>query len=210
MEIIAKKQNQSQKHWQDETGLSIPSGRLTKLELLKEKEAYDLLKAAASMNTTLVAFKEKVAKVCAKVMEEANKENNVKGSGKGNFTWYNFDHSIKVEVRINSIRSFDDLTISAAKEKLEECLKQEGGGSSEFLQSIITDAFSKKNGKMDVDKVLSLKKHKERTKNQLFHEALDLIDKAIRVTSSKTYFTISQRMADGSYEPVNLDFASLK
>lgn len=209
MEIIVKKQLQSQKYWQDEKGLSIPSNRLSQLELLKEKESFDLLSAAAKMNTQLVNFKNKFAEVCQKVLEQASKENEVKNTGKGNFTWYNFDGSIKVEVRINNIRSFDDLTIMAAKAKLEECIKIEGGGTSEWLQGLIVDVFGKKNGKLDVDKVLSLKKHKERTTNKLFHEAMDLIDKSIRVTSSKTYYSISQRNAEGQYEPVLLDFAAI-
>lgn len=209
MEIVGTKQKLNEKTWTDEAGNKIPVRYLKDLEKMKESKAMELLTSAIKMHNELLKFKEVVAKVCQDIMNAANIENKAIGKGKGNFTWYNFDRSIRVEVRIHSIRTFDDLTIMAAKEKLEECIKQEGTAASDFINNIVIDAFAKKSGKMDVDKVLSLKKHKDRTKNPLFHEAMELIDKAIRITNSKTYHSISQRMADGSYENVNLDFASL-
>ena len=112
------KQLTKDKMWIDESGQQIPVNRTTKAERLKENYAFKILSEAESISAKLLSFKEMMMDLVEKVVEEARKENNVKLEGKGNYTWYNFNRSIKIEVNVNEMIKFDEIGIESAKEKL--------------------------------------------------------------------------------------------
>ena len=70
-------------------------------------------------------------------------------------------------------------------------------------------AFETSRGKLDTKKVLSLKRHASRIKDKRYHEAMDLIDKAIRKPESKTYFRVWEKDENGQYKSVDLNFSSI-
>jgi hypothetical protein len=204
--------NQSnESSWIDETGISCPATRILKTEKFREKSAFKIYTQATKLSRELAAFKMELQSICAKVYEEALAaiKHESKREPKGNFTWYNFDRSIKIEVNINETITFDDIMINAAKERLEEFFNQELSESQSFLRELVNDAFSTSRGKLDVSKVLGLLKHRSKTKAQAFHAALDLIEKSIRRPSSRQYMRVWYRNAANEYMLINLNFSSL-
>lgn len=201
------------KIWKDEKGLEIPSNRITKSEKLRERRAEQLLKEANKLNDLLNKFKLNVTEICEEVYKAVLEENNVNpDERKGNFTWYNFDRSIKVEVAINERIEFDDALIAAAKVKFDEFLDSAANAVEEMIRSLIMDAFSTSRGKLDSKKVLGLIRHRSRVpsdKYPNFHEAIDLIERSIRRPESKTYFRIWEKDAEGKYQNVDLNFSSI-
>lgn len=203
-------QKLSEPTWLDEAGNAIPTNRLTSLEKLSEKTTLKLLKGAQSINQKLIAFKEEVETLCDQVYQESLLETKTEGKKrKGNFTFFNFNRTIKVEVSISERIEFDDLTIQACQEKLNELIDQGTKEVDSFLKGIIMDAFQKSNGSLDAKKVIGLKKHKARTKNPLYHEAMELLDQSIRRPDSKRYFRIFVKNEEGKYDYVDLNFSSL-
>jgi hypothetical protein len=203
-------QKQSEPTWQDENGTAIPTNRLTYLEKQAEKNTLKLLKGAQSINQQLVKFKNEVASLCDAIYEASLEETKTKGKDrKGNFTFFNFNRTIKVEVSISERIEFDDLKIQACQEKLNQLIDQGTTGVDSFLKGIIMDAFQKSNGSLDAKKVMSLKKHKSRTKATLYHEAMDLLDESIRRPESKRYFRIFLKNEEGKYENIDLNFSSI-
>ena len=91
------------------------------------------------------------------------KENDKKG--KGNFTWFNFDRSIKVEVSISDRIEFDDLGIIACKDKLNEFLDSNIESKDDAVKSMILDAFNNTKGELDAKKVMNLLRYKSKIKN---------------------------------------------
>jgi hypothetical protein len=132
-----------------------------------------------------------------------------RGDGKGNYTWFNFDRSVKIEVSVNERIEFDDLTIKACKEKLDEFLSENVTSKHEMIKQIVTDAFSTTRGKLDAKKVMSLLRYKDKVKDALFLESMELLEKSIRRPDSKTYYRISERMEDGGYRVIDLNFSSI-
>jgi hypothetical protein len=203
-------QKMSEQFWQDENGMNIPTNRLTDLEKQSERHANKLLKEAKALNAKLVAYKEVVTELCEKVYEASLSATKTEGKGrKGNFTWYNFNRTIKVEVSISERIEFDDLTIQACKEKLDQFISNGTTGVDDFMKTLIMSAFEKSSGSLDAKKVLSLKKHKNRTKDLLYHEAMELLDQAVRRPESKRYFRIFEMDEDGKYHNVDLNFSSI-
>ena len=202
-------QKTKQSEWQDETGKLIPLKYISPLNRLKERNAGNLLTNAKRLSEELIEFKDSVKKLCNDVYQKAIEELRTNITNKGNFTFFNFDRSIKIEVSISERIDFDDLTIQACKSKLDEFLNNTLDSKQEFVKDLVTDAFSTTKGKLDAKKVLNLIKYRSKIKHELFQDALNLLEQSIRKPDSKTYFRIWERAEGGEYNLIDLNFSSL-
>lgn len=198
--------------WTDESGTQIPYNRTTPIERKKEKSAFGLMKKAQKANDILKEVKEAVSQATEDILNDERKANNVKLDGKGNYTWYNFDRSIRIEVDVKEAIKFDDIKIASAKEKLMNLIRTNISGD-DFIISLVSDAFQTSRGKLDAKKILSLRKHSTRIKNETikagWNEAMNLIDESISRPSSKSYHRISIKNEEGKYEMIDLNFATI-
>ena len=185
--------------WTDETGMAIPRSRVTQLEKMKEAMLAKILKDAQALEVKLTNFKTFMKDGVGLIYDESMKENGVKTDAKGNFTIFSFDRSIKLEVAIADRITFDDLTIKAAQEKLNEFLKETVESKYDFVKDLVTEAFSTSRGSLDAKKVTGLLKYMIRIKHPLFQEACVLIQKAIVRPDSKTYYRVFVKDEDGKY-----------
>lgn len=199
------------KIWKDESGREIPVDYITLAARTRERSAARILNQSIRINKELDAFKKEVSRLCGEVFEKSLKEMKVKSSSdfKGNFTWFNFDRSIKIEVSISERIEFDDLTIQACKDKLNEFLSNSLDSKTEFVKELVTDAFSTSRGNLDAKKVMSLMKYRTKILDPLFQEALNLLGESIRRPDSRKYFRVWNRREDGAYELVDLNFSSI-
>lgn len=195
--------------WVDESGIEIPYNRTTKLERLKEKSAKKLANTGVDLSNKLAEFKKEFKEICDEVYKQAAIDNKIKQDAKGNFTWYNFDRSVKIEVNISGRIDFDDLTLNAAKEHLDNFFKHVIDSKVSFIQEMVVDAFQTTRGKVDAKKVLGLLKWRDKVKYEEFHTACDLIEKAIRRPDSKTYYRISIIDTEGEYQTIDLNFSNI-
>lgn len=200
------------KVWIDESGNQIPYNRTTAIERMKEKNAFSLIKKGKSIAKFLAEMKEAVAKATEEVLAAEREANNVKLEGKGNYTWYNFDRSIKVQVDMSEPIRFDEIKIASAKEKLMNLIRENISGD-EFIISIAEDAFQTSSGRLDPKKILGLRKHSQRIKNEVlkaqWDETMQLIDSSITRPKSKSYYKLWIKNEDGKYEGVELNFSAL-
>lgn len=201
------------KQWIDETGLVVDPKRVTKVEKLRERHATKIVGEAAKLHKALTDLKALVRDASQEVWVAVLSEKGVDpGEVKGNFTWYNFDRSVKIEVSINERIDFDDALIAAAKAKFDEFLSEAATISDEMVKQLVMDAFSTKKGKLDVKRVMGLLAYRQRVdqaKYPGFHQALDLIEQAIRRPDMKRYYRISTLQPDGDYQDIQLNFASI-
>jgi len=196
--------------WIDEAGVSIPYNRITKAERLMERSSAKILREAISINSKLVAFKDMVGELSMEAYEAFMAAKNSSKETKGNYTWYNFNRSIKIEVAISETIQFDDLTITAAQEKFNQFLEENVTSKIDFVKQMITDAFkTQRNAKLDTKRILGLIRYESKINNPLFSEAVQLIQESIRRPNTKTYFRVWVKSADGSYKNIDLNLSSL-
>jgi len=201
--------------WADETGHKVSLKYITPSARLRERNAAAILKNALSLNKSLIAFKKKMNQLCDEAYAKTLEELNARGStvGKGNFNWFNFDRSIKIEVSISDRITFDDLTIKASKEEfdlyLDEKLKNLADNDDDFFADIVRDTFATTKGNLDVKKVLSIMKYKNKVQNQHAKRGFELITEAIRRPDSKRYSRVFLRQEDNSYKLIDLNFSSI-
>ncbi len=198
--------------WTDESGVQIPYDRTTKLERMLEKNTYSLFSKSLKANEMLVKLKTEISDVVEKIVETAREENAVKLNGKGNYTFFNFDRSLKVEVSVNELIRFDDLKLESAKEVLLDLVRDNVQGD-DFILGLVEDAFQTSRGRLDTRKILGLKKHTKRIKTKEIREqwekAMTLIDESISRPDSKTYYRVWYKDEAGAYQNVELNFASI-
>jgi len=127
---------------------------------------------------------------------------------KGNAELTNFDGQYKIEVRYRERIQFDE-KIQIAKQKIDECLKRWSENSNLNLQAVIKEAFQvDKKGEIAKSRILGLRKYN--IKDAEWKMAMDLIDQAIQVTSSKQYIAFYFRPSpDKPYQQVSLNFSAM-
>lgn len=196
--------------WNDEAGVSIPFNRITKAERLMERSSAKILREALVINGKLSTFKDTISKLSMEAYEAFMEEKNSNKETKGNFTWYNFNRSIKIEVSISEAIQFDDMTITAAKEKFQQFLEENISSKIDFVKQMITDAFeTQRNAKLDAKRILGLIRYESKINNALFSEAVKLIQESIRRPKSKTYFRVWVKDETGAYKNIELNLSSL-
>lgn len=202
-------QKSKDKVWKDETGREIPMQYISAANKLRERHAATLLKGAKDIHGKLKAYKVEMDRMCLEVYAKAMEDFKAEKETKGNFTWFNFDRSIKIEVSISDRIQFDDLAIDASKQKLDQFLDENVTTKMEFVKELVQDAFSTSRGKIDAKKVFQLMRYRTKIQNPLFQEAIDILEKGITNPGSRKYFRIWERDADGGYQVVDLNFSSI-
>ena len=200
------------KIWIDEAGDQIPFNRTTAIERKKEKHASSLLKKGKAAFQILTDLKAAIREASDEVLNAEREASNVKLSEKGNYTWYNFDKSIKIQVDVSEPIRFDEIKIASAKEKLMNLIRTNINGD-EFIISIAEDAFQTSSGKLDPKKILGLRKHSARIRNekikQEWDDTMKLIDSSITRPKSKSYYKIWVKDSEGKYQGVELNFSNI-
>ncbi len=200
-----------EKTWVDENGVPVPSTRVTKAEKLRERKTAQILKEAKKLNESLQKLKTLLKEGCEEMESVSLEELNVEQlSNKGNLSFFNFDRSIKIERSVSEPMRFDDLTIAAAKEKLDQFLSEAIESKFDFAKEMILTAFETKNGKLDPKKITPLTRYESKVNHPLFSEACKLISQAIRRPDSKTYYRVWEKTgSDGKMEAVELNFSNI-
>lgn len=210
IKAISQKANTA---WTDESGITIPFNRISKLENVKEAQSAKLLKEAVKASEWLKKLRAMVEEACTKVANEVHLETVAVGKGfkdsKGNFTWFNFDRSIKIEVNVNETIKFDEARIAAARELFDKFISKNVQGTDDIIRQLINSAFANTKGGLDSKKVLGLLKFRSKIKDSLFHQALDHIEASISRPSSKRYFRIWAKDENGAYQNIDLNFSNI-
>lgn len=202
------------KKWIDHDGLEIPSRLITSLDKLKERKSNQLLKRAKKIAKDLQEYKELYEEVSKEILEKSANERGLSlAKHKGNFTWYNFDKSVRHETDMQSRIVFDDLLIHSAEEKILEYLRLGlNGASNPLVREMSLEAFKRRNGQIDPKeciKLLSYKSKIPKKGNELFHDGLEDLQNGMTRVYTKLYHRIAERQPNGEYETIQLNLSAI-
>jgi hypothetical protein len=204
-------QTSKQALWSDESGTQIPFNRITNSEKQREKSATKILKSALSINKALKAFKAEIKQACEDCEAAFAKENNATRDEtyKGNYTFFNFDRSIKVERSVNETIAYDEETIQLAKTIFMSFLKESIDSSKEWVRDMVLEAFETKSGKLDPKRINTLHRYESRINNEEYTKACNLAKQAERRPDSKIYYRVWVRDEERKYKTVELNFSMI-
>ena len=209
--IKFNEQKRTDKLWVDEAGNKVPVSNITPLEKKLEKMSASIAMKAGRINEMLIAFKRYVNDATEQAFDEYIKQYEGKRKAfKGNFTFFNFERTVKVCINTSCPIKFDEAILALAKNEFDDLLSDSISSSNEFVREMVMDAFESSGGNLDTKKVLGLRRYADRISDSRFTKAMELIDKAIRRPSSKKYFRVWVKNSNNEWQLINLDFAAIK
>lgn len=194
----------------DHNGFTIPLSVVPKIDLEKDKFAKMMAKDFEAMSQKLLELKNKAFEKADAIYAEQLRQYQINGNEakekKGNFTFYSYDKSIKIEVAVGQRLEFDD-RINLAKAEIDDYLAEITEGQNSDIIIIVTNAFSTVKGKLDHKKILNLFTYK--IKHPKWEKAMVLLKDSISNNHSKRYINVSQRNENGEYKNINVQFSAL-
>lgn len=180
------------KTMRDARGNDVPTYAINPVLKLEDKHSKRIARTAKLAEKYLKEVVELTQLAHSEVYAAKVKDANIKGykQPSDGMTIGAFDGSIEVKVTKPDNMYFDNTYTEMVKDKFQEYFNSFGKDSEEitFLRDVVNDLLYTSGGKMDQNKVLKLRKYRDRLINskrlsknsQIFIEAVDLFDKAIK------------------------------
>ena len=189
----------------DSQGRAIPVS-VIRPEMLKQDSVVNrTLDRVIRLHNRIKADKLKLYDEIQDYLEYIAKQSDLTWKGNAGFT--SFDGKYKIEIRFKERIEFG-LELQLAKQKIDECLKAWSADSNVNLRAIISEAFQvDKKGEIAKYRILRLRRYN--IKDQTWKEAMELIDQAIQVVSTKQYINFYERDESGQFRQIVLNFPAL-
>ncbi len=193
-------------YMEDSQGRLVPVEMVAEVDKTRDELVREICRAAKKLNEALRSFKHKaMGDIEAFVSLSAEKYNVNLGGQKGNIVLRSFDGRYKV-MRVVADRLVFDERLNAAKELIDECLRDWTETAGPELKAIITDAFAvDKHGRINTQRILGLRRLE--IKDDRWKRAMEAISDSLLTSETTTYVRCYERDATGSYQQITLDIA---
>ncbi|KLV09592.1 sulfate transporter [Photobacterium aquae] len=167
---------------------------------------------ARRIQDILKTFKRDVYEDCYAFLEllaEKYETKKKRGGAKGGFSFSSYDGQLQIKITVQDRITFGP-ELQVAKELIDECVHDWSSDANDYLKVLINDAFEvDREGNLNTGRILSLRKHKDKIRDQRWVNAMEAIADAVMVTGSKTYLNFRQRNSEGKLNNIPLDLAAL-
>lgn len=189
----------------DEKGRLNPVAAIKPVDLLRDETVTDIAAKALRLNATMKAVKETLFSLAYDFLAlSANEYETIYGGKKGNVSLQSYDGRYKFQIAMQDKTVFDE-RLQIAKNLIDECISEWSTGSAVEIKALVNDAFQvDKEGKVSTYRVMGLKRHNFDHPKWL--KAMQAIQDATQVTSTKEYLRVYERDEHGKYQQIALDF----
>jgi hypothetical protein len=190
--------------WTNAAGDAVPLKFVPATEKRKETLAAKVHKSAIGVEAALLNFHQLIAGAFEYEIKYKKEK-----KGKGSFTWFSFDRSIKIEADMNEIIKWDNALMTEAKTLLDMYISSNMSEANELISGLVMGAFGNTKGMIDTGKVFQILKYQDKIKASKFQKACELIKKAQSIDKTKLYMRVWEKQEDGSYRNINLNFSAI-
>ncbi|HEM9000711.1 DUF3164 family protein [Burkholderia cenocepacia] len=193
----------------DARGRLVPEALVKPVDQLRDQTITALVTDAKKLQRLMGEYKARAFADIAAFVEASNEQYGVKiGGTKGNITLVSYDGRYKVVRQIAERIQFGE-QLQAAKELIDQCIVEWSQGSNDNLKVLVNEAFQvDKEGNVNTGRVLALRRYD--IKDAKWKTAMEAISDSIRVTGSKPYVRLYERIGDSDeYAPISLDLAAI-
>lgn len=194
---------------QDARGRLIPESMMKPIDQLRDQTIQTLIARAKALRNDLEMFKIRAFKDIDAFVATSNEQYGVKAGGaKGNISLITFDGRYKIVRQIAEHIQFDE-RLQAAKELIDECIREWTEGSNDKIKALVNGAFQvDKEGNVNTGRILGLRSLA--IEDPKWTTAMQAIVDSIRVTGSKPYVRLYERdEATEEYRAISLDIAAI-
>lgn len=195
-------------HRKDNRGRLVPESQIKDIDLMRDDVVRELHAEAVEVQKVLAKFKQKAFdSIHSFVSLSAEKYGAKVGGAKGNVSLLTFDGGLRVQLAIQESIQFDE-RLQAAKELIDECLREWTVGARPEIATLVQDAFRvDAAGKLRTGSVLALRRLDITDARWL--QAMRAIGEAVQVVGSKSYVRFYSRDDNGQYQAISLDIAGV-
>ena len=193
----------------DARGRLVPEAMVKPVDQLRDQTITGLIDEAKRLQVLMAEFKNRTFTDIAAFVETSNEQYGVKiGGNKGNISLITFDGRYKIVRQIAEHIQFDE-RLQAAKELIDECIREWTAGSSDKIKALINEAFQvDKEGNVNTGRILGLRRLA--IEDPKWATAMRAIVDSIRVTGSKPYVRFYERdEGTETYRSISLDLAAI-
>lgn len=190
-------------------GHLVPIGQIKEIDLLRDDFVSKAVLAAEESASALLAAKKRLIGDMDAFLNLSGEKYGVKlGVGKGNISLTSFDGKYRITRDVAERIEFDE-RLQAAKELVDQCLREWTRDSNPNIRALIEDAFQvDRKGRINTKRILGLRKLK--IDHPTWATAMDAISEAITITGSCVYHRFYVRNDEtGKYQQIVLDFAAM-
>ncbi|WP_246797789.1 DUF3164 family protein [Burkholderia perseverans] len=194
---------------QDARGRLVPKSMVSPIDQLRDQTINGIVEEAKALQQRMASFKGRAFADIEAFVAASHEQYDVKvGGAKGNVTLITFDGRYKIVRQIAEHTRFDE-RLQAAKELIDECLREWTEGSNDKVKVLINEAFQvDKEGNVNTGRVLGLRRLPIDDTKWL--KAMRAIADSIRPTGTKPYVRIYERDDEtGNYNAISLDIAAI-
>jgi|SRR5699024_4464605 len=193
---------------QDAHGNLVPIANIKEADLLRDEVVIEIVKKAIHLRETLQNAKEDFFSSFHAFVELSAEKYDVKlGGRKGNTTLYSFDGKYRIDFAINERIELDE-KVNAAKALIDECIKDWAATSNSNIITLINQAFKvDKWGNLNTRRILELRNVE--IDDDRWIRAMEAISDSLKVIDSKQYMRFYERLENGEYRHISLDFAAI-
>jgi len=195
-------------HRQDAQGRLVPESQIKPIDKTRDDLVRELFDKATALHKAMAAFKlAAFADIAAFVDLSAEQYGVNLGGQKGNVQLLSFDGSLRVQRAIAETIVFDE-RLQAAKELIDECLREWTADARPEIAVLVQDAFRvDQAGNIRTGSVLALRRLD--IQDPRWRRAMDAIGDAVQVVGSRSYVRFYKRAENGSYQALSLDLAGV-
>jgi hypothetical protein len=195
-------------HREDAKGRLVPESQIKPIDKTRDDLVRELFAKAEAVHKVLAEFKlAAFADIEAFVQLSAEQYGARLGGNKGNVTLLSFDGVQRVQRAIAENIVFDE-RLQAAKELIDECLREWTADARPEIALLVQDAFRvDAAGNIRTGSVLALRRLD--IADARWRRAMDAIGDAVQVVGSKSYVRFHRRDANGQYQALSLDLAGV-
>ncbi|PKN06638.1 MAG: sulfate transporter [Deltaproteobacteria bacterium HGW-Deltaproteobacteria-8] len=189
-------------------GHQVPLDQVKDIDRARHELVMEKVVKVKAMHELLAKLKaELMADVGAFVSLSAERYGAKMGGNKGNVTLLSFDGKFKISRQVAEHITFDE-RLQAAKDLIDECLKDWTQGARSEIQALIDQAFQvDKEGRISTTRILGLRRLDITDERWL--RAMQAIGDSIQVTGTKSYVRVYERQDSGAYTAIPLDMAAV-
>jgi len=189
-------------------GHLVRKDRIASIDIQRDALVKGLCADAQALQDMMREFRTKAFAAMHAFLDEMFLGHGVKRSDKlGNHIVYSYDGQYKIVMQRGSKAELSE-QFPVAEQLLLELIEEWTRPNTEDLVAIIKNALTRKNGQLDVIKLLELRKI-EGIKHPKWASAMEIIGNSLSRLYTKQYVRFYRRQEDGSYAAIVLDFASL-
>lgn len=193
----------------DARGRLVPESMIKPVDQLRDQTILSLIQDAKALQQRMAEYKARAHADIAAFVEASHEQYGVKvGGSKGNVSLVTFDGRYKIHRQIAEHLQFGE-ELQAAKELIDECIRSWTAGAGDEVKALINEAFQvDKAGNVSTSRVLGLRRLDIREAR--WTRAMEAISDSIRVTGTKPYIRLYERVGDTEeYVAISLDFAAI-